>query len=287
MPRAAGSCWVDGDCTPAQHCARDAFTCLADKGAGETIPDDTLHTGVCNDANSLAACASGACNPTTNTCARPNGEACTTARECIGNACGSNGKCGLADGDKGCDLAGATACQSGICSAGGVCLAIGRCWVDADCGSTLYCNRSTSTCAPKELAGAPIPKDGLHDGRCTEPAAKAVCETGLCNPETNTCAAPQAAGCTSSAQCVSGVCAPDGSCGTPGGATCTSNLQCRSGTCLDGACTIPGAKVTGRGLVECAVHASRSEGALSAWPVALFGAAAFLRRRSSRERASR
>jgi hypothetical protein len=289
VPAGADRCWVDGDCPTREHCARSTTTCVVDAAAGQPIPNDTLHTGVCNDANALAACASGACNAITNTCAVSNGDACADAKDCVVNACGSNGRCGIADGQSGCDVTGAAACQSGACSTAGVCVASGKCWVDADCGATLYCKRSSGACTPKGTPGAAIPNDGLHDGTCNEANARATCETGLCNTETNTCATDRAAACTTNADCASGVCGSDGSCGTPGGQGCTSNVQCRSGACVGGTCTIPGAKVTGQGLLECAVGESSgsSPSAPSPWAFLVVGAAVLLRRRGERGTSAR
>jgi MYXO-CTERM domain-containing protein len=156
----------------------------------------------------------------------------------------------------------------------------GKCWADSDCGADQYCKRDTTTCTAKEIAGAPIPSDGLHDGTCTTANAAATCVTGLCNDTTNTCAAAASSACTKPAQCAAGVCGRDGACGIPGGEFCESSAQCRSGTCADGLCTIPGAKIESRGLVECAVgDATPSGGAPSPWAFLAVGAAVLLRRR--------
>jgi MYXO-CTERM domain-containing protein len=66
-------------------------------------------------------------------------------------------------------------------------------------------------------------------------------------------------------------------------------VQCRSGACVGGTCTIPGAKVTGQGLLECAVGESSgsSPSAPSPWAFLVVGAAVLLRRRGERGTSAR
>ena len=279
IPETTGSCWVDGDCTPAQHCKRDTFTCVADVASGEPVPNDALHTGVCSDATALATCVSGTCNKVTNTCASSNGVTCARANECVANVCGGNGKCGLVDGQKGCDVSGATSCQSGACSIGGVCVPAGKCWDDSECGADQYCARASFACTAKARAGEAIPNDGLHDGKCADANAKATCASGVCNATTNTCGAPVATACSAASQCANNICSDDGSCGQPGGQVCASDSACRSGACIEGACTIAGARAGGHGLIECAVSepGGNSTG-ISPWYL-LAGLATLIRRR--------
>jgi MYXO-CTERM domain-containing protein len=282
---------VDGDCPAAKHCDRNALTCVDDKANGVAIPNDGLHTGVCNDANATATCQSGKCNAVTNTCAGPNTvtpcatSAGSTAPECITNVCGSNGKCGLADGQDGCTTAEPTRCQSNVCTSSGVCLPAGKCWVDSDCPATDYCARNENTCRPKEKSGTPIPNDGLHDGGCTDANAQATCASGKCNAETKTCGEVNESTCAQATQCTSNVCFSDGACGVPSEQACASDAQCRSGACVSGYCANPGAEVRGNGGLRCAVTttSAASDDTSPAW---LFGLALTLavsrRRKASR-----
>ncbi len=128
-----GGCFLDSDCHSGQYCDRATLTCSAQLAAGSAIPDDGLHDGKC-DATGPAVCATHACNATTNTCAGANDADCGSAAQCTGNVCGTNDKCGYADGQAGCTAATASSCQSGSCSVEGVCkpsTATG-CWADAD-----------------------------------------------------------------------------------------------------------------------------------------------------------
>jgi uncharacterized repeat protein (TIGR01451 family) len=285
-PQLSG-CYVDGDCPSAKHCNRNTLTCVDDKANGVAIPNDGLHTGVCNDANALATCQSGKCNAQTNTCAGPNTTTtCANANECVTNVCGSNGKCGYADGQAGCTTATAATCQSNVCTASGVCLPAGKCWVDSDCPATDYCARNANTCRPKEPSGTPIPNDGLHDGACTEANAQATCASGKCNAEAKTCGEVNSSTCAQASQCTSNVCFSDGACGVPSNGSCTENAQCRSGACADGFCTTPGAEVRGNGGVSCAVStasAPANEPASPAWLLGLAISVAVTRRRKGRD----
>jgi MYXO-CTERM domain-containing protein len=244
-----------------------------DKANGVAIPNDGLHTGVCNDANALAACQSGKCNAVTNTCAGPNvTTTCANANQCVTNVCGSNGKCGYADGQAGCTTATASTCQSNVCTASGVCLPAGKCWVDSDCPATDYCARSENTCRPKEKAGTPVPNDGLHDGGCTDANAQATCASGKCNAATKTCGEVNETTCVQASQCTSNVCFGDGACGVPSNSGCTANAECRSGACVDGLCATPDSEVRGSGGLRCAVTttSAASDETSPAW---LFGLA--------------
>lgn len=238
-PTAPGSCLVDADCAAGTYCNRTDMTCVVKVNPGAMVPEDGLHDAGCTAATAATVCATGLCNEVTKTCAAGNGAACQNASECASNACGSNGKCGLADGAGPCTAAnGAALCQSGMCNAAlGVCkpAAAGSCLQDSDCGSGTYCARATLRCVAKLPAGSAIPSDGLHSGVCSAAAAAAVCATGLCNPATNTCAAGNGAACASAAMCAVGICS-EGLCGAADGATCARALECRSGACTAGIC---------------------------------------------------
>jgi hypothetical protein len=283
---ATNGCYVDGDCPAAKHCDRANLTCVDDKGAGVAIPNDGLHTGVCNDANALATCQSGKCNAVSNTCAEPNGNACTSANQCVVNVCGSNGKCGYADGQSGCTTTTPSVCQSNVCTASGVCLPAGKCWVDSDCPATDYCARNVNTCRPKEASGTPIPNDGLHDGGCTEANAQATCASGKCNAETKTCGDVNASTCAQASQCTSNVCYADGACGLPDNQSCATSSACRSGACVQGLCAVADAEIRGNGGLSCAVTTTQPSASDETSPAWLFGLALTLavsRRRKGRD----
>ncbi|HEY0881005.1 MAG TPA: transporter, partial [Archangium sp.] len=182
-----------------------------------------------------AVCTTGRCNPATNTCAAPIGTACTTASQCVVDVCGSDGKCGFANGQEGCTAQTANRCQSETCSSSGTCMPASGCWVDADCTEAQYCDRSTTTCRAKLGSGTAMPSDGLHDGQCTADNAAALCQSGLCNAALGTCAVENSQGCTKNDECESNVCGLDGRCGSPDGAACTSDFTCRNG-CVEGFC---------------------------------------------------
>jgi hypothetical protein len=247
MPAASVSCYVDADCGAAEHCRRSTFTCLPKLVAGAAIPDDGLHGGTCAPSVAAAVCASGACNTASNTCAAANGGACTAANQCVVNHCGSNGSCGAANGDAGCTAASAVSfCQSGTCSSGGVCIPpiSGSCFHDADCGAGFFCRRDTFTCLAKLGPGAPLPDDGLHGGACTGAVAAAVCSSGACNPTTATCGATLGAACTAASECQANACATNGQCGhLEGTGSCTAAsaaTDCQSRACSTaGVCIRP------------------------------------------------
>ena len=263
IPAQSGSCWVDADCADTQHCRRDQKACVADGAPGSALVADTLHDAVCSGPTARAVCTSQACNPATNTCAQTNGAACTAAAQCIVDVCGSNGQCGLADGQAGCTAATATRCQSATCSTSGTCMPSTGCWVDADCAQGQYCDRAATTCRAHLAPGATMPNDGLHDGQCTEANATALCASGLCNAATNTCGVRNSAGCSRDDECESNVCAPDGRCGAPDGTLCLSDAVCRNG-CVAGFCanSDPGLLTGGGGC-------SSSGGGNALWLLAL------------------
>jgi hypothetical protein len=236
IPAAAGSCYVDGDCNSGFFCRRDLYSCRPVLNVGVEIPDDGLHGALCSTTVAMAVCNSGACNPTTNTCANTLGSTCSGAGDCTVNLCGTNGKCGNADGSGTCSAGtAAVLCQSLTCSTGSVCMPAGadRCWVDADCPGASYCDRVSTRCSAKLAAGAPIPDDGLHDATCVDAAA--VCASGLCNGNTNTCAGVNGSVCVDGAACVGNTCGNNGRCGIAvGDGACTPDTAaavCQSGRC--------------------------------------------------------
>lgn len=171
-------CWIDTDCGEGQYCSRTSLLCVPQLGAGDAIPSDGLHDGACSQEAALVLCASGLCNDATNTCAEDNGLGCDAAADCLSNTC-TSGTC--VPDDNGC-------------------------YLDSDCGSTSYCNRSTLVCVGRLPAGTPLPDDGLHQSTCSELDAAAVCMSGVCNDASNTCAADDASACSARDECVSNTC---------------------------------------------------------------------------------
>ncbi len=196
---AVGGCYVDTDCGVGEYCDRPSLTCVAKLPAGTAIPSDGLHGGTCADA--AVVCASGLCNSATSTCAAGEGDACTSANQCVSNTC-----------------------TSGHCVP-----AVGGCYVDANCDVGEYCDRPSLSCVATLPAGTPIPNDGLHGGTCAD-AAK-VCASGLCNSATSTCAAGEGNACTSANQCVSNTCT-SGHC-VPAVSGCYVDTDCGAGQYCD------------------------------------------------------
>ena len=262
IPAAPGSCDVDGECASGSYCNQGTFTCTHQLAAGAAIPTDGLHNGLCTPFNATAACVSGACNLNANTCAGANAAACGVANQCVANVCGSNGRCGAANGQSGCTGGTAVAyCQSGACDTGGVCIpsGAGSCYVDADCASG-FCRRDLFTCVAALNPGVVIPNDGLHGGICSAPVASVVCASGGCDAAANTCASPLSASCTGAGDCQVNVCGGNGLCGYASGtgacSGATASTLCQSGACSgaggvcipasSGACWIDADCSTGR-----------------------------------------
>jgi hypothetical protein len=234
----SAGCAKDSDCPSSAYCDASVGLCKAELAVGQPLPNDGVHTGVCTAAAAQAVCATGACNATSNTCALVPGAACTAGGQCANGNCGSNGLCGLADGQAGCTTATAALCQSGTCSASGnrcVPTGTGRCAVDADCGASSYCDPDALACVAKLAPGAPIPSDSLHAGGCLPGNALAVCASGLCNAAAVTCAAGAGASCTLAAACTGNLCGSNGQCGAVDGqGPCQTTAQadvCQSGIC--------------------------------------------------------
>jgi hypothetical protein len=239
IPAAPGSCSADAECAAGQYCDPNALTCVSQLAAGAPLPNDRLHNGVCSDTLAALVCADGGCDPVANTCGKATGAACTAADQCVAHVCDADGVCGNAIGSGACTTANAASvCASSRCSAtAGVCLSAdaSSCWVDADCASGQYCDRSSTSCVSQLPAGTMLPVDGLHDGACTTAAAAALCASGACNAQTKTCAAGTGGACTDASQCSDNVCGTNGQCGYPAGAgTCTAGTAatvCQSGAC--------------------------------------------------------
>jgi MYXO-CTERM domain-containing protein len=276
---------VDADCTGATFCAPATLSCVARLGNGVAIPRDGLHDDGCLPGNGAAVCASGQCNPVTQTCSGAQGTACTSASECTIGVCGANGMCGQVAGKGPCDATSAPVlCQSGVCNVKlGLCkpTGTGGCLEDADCGADSFCTPSALTCTKKLAPGAPIPTDGAHTGVCSAATAQAVCASGLCNASANTCAAANGATCQSNDACVSAICPADGICGKATGGSCDRATECRSGFCTATICT---RAAIGNGITVddgcgCEVGGARGSGGLLIMTIA---AARLLARRRRR-----
>ena len=132
-------------------------------------------------------------------------------------------------------------CISGWCSAVGECIPAGTCLVDADCGTTQFCDTATTACIGKLENGTAIPTIPGHapplTGTCTAAVGLAVCLAGVCDTN-NACGYENGDGpCTTGTACQSGACASeDGKCGLYPGHPCTTGADCRFGICEDGRC---------------------------------------------------
>jgi hypothetical protein len=116
-----------------------------------------------------------------------------------------------------------------ICSATGCADA---CFVDTDCGSTLFCNTQTHTCTPKLANGVAIPTITGHTpdiaGTCTTAVGTSVCVSGVCDTADNLCGFANGDGTCDAANagvvCRSGACGVDNKCAAPAG--CTTDANC-------------------------------------------------------------
>ena len=197
---AQNGCWDDANCGQGTHCDRNAMTCVANVGPGAAIPDDGLHNGVCATGMS-SVCTTGVCNPATNTCAAANGTSCTSASQCRSNMC-----------------------TSGACVPNS-----GGCFVDSDCGGEAWCDRDSLHCTPRLAPGTPLPRDAMHDGTCATSAN--VCGDGVCNAETNTCAAAMGATCGGDSECETNACASNRCVAKTNG--CAQTSDCSGGMWCD------------------------------------------------------
>jgi uncharacterized repeat protein (TIGR01451 family) len=230
-------CYVDSDCAEGSYCDRGVFQCKSRISDGGNIPTgDGYHPGDCGAASAL--CTSGKCNATALTCASDSNVSCSAAAQCTNNVCDPNGKCGIDNGGSGCTPGdGASLCQSGTCAPSNRCVPSGGdgCYVDSDCSSDKYCERSSLTCKPKLNDGTAIPRDGLHDGRCTQPNAQATCVSAGCNAVTNTCASNNGTSCSAANQCIRNICGSNSECGIADGAgpcnQTNAKFVCQSGAC--------------------------------------------------------
>ena|GEM_PF-3564060 len=244
----SGGCAVDSDCESGEYCVVADLQCAPALANGFPLPPGH---GTCSNPGSAGsaetACASGACNPGTNTCAGASGNTtCTSASECAVNLCGANGLCGLHQGQSGCDENNqADVCQSDTCSIStGVCIpaGLGRCWVDGDCSGSEYCHRTSFLCMRRLPAGSELPGDNLHNA-CPLSELNGACASGACNRVTSTCALDFLSACEGPSECVSNVCDEDDKCGyANGNGPCSADTQesaCRSGICNDTGRCIP------------------------------------------------
>jgi hypothetical protein len=238
----ANGCGSDADCSSTAYCNGSTYQCVMRLVNGTPIPADGLHDGSCGISETSPVCGSGQCNPATDTCAGPNGFDCNSAADCVVDHCGSNQKCGLADGQSGCTATdGLKICQSAECAPSGTCVPTDGCYIDSDCSAAQYCDRITLMCHGKLAKGEPIPTDGLHLGDCSDAAN--VCDSGLCNAERSTCAVANGTDCGANAQCVIDICGANGKCGiangSPGCTPATGATLCQSSTCPASGVCIP------------------------------------------------
>lgn len=158
------------------------------------------------------ACSTGLCSSDSGLCVASNNVTCDRDAACASSICGSNGKCGLADGEGPCsEDDAARSCQSGKCSPHDKACITGACWVGADCGRGEYCDRAAQSCASQLKPGATLPKDDLHE-RCDASGRSSACASGRC--EDGRCAEPENAfGVAGGGDCSTAGAARDGSAG--------------------------------------------------------------------------
>jgi hypothetical protein len=183
--------------------------CVEDLLDGASLPSDGPSGGKCTLEIARTLCASGACNPETDSCARAGGGECGADSDCAANRC-SDGKCGSADGTAPCTSDnGMSVCQSGRCQSDlGRCIAAtDGCGADSDCvAGGRYCDGQSLACVAMLGLGKKLPADEMHDAVCNAEVATAVCSTGACNPHTNACAVMEGKGCHSAYDCASNAC---------------------------------------------------------------------------------
>ncbi|PZR12257.1 MAG: hypothetical protein DI536_15225 [Archangium gephyra] len=150
MPN-SGGCFVDSDCGGEAWCDRDSLHCTPRLAPGTPLPRDAMHDGTC--ATSANVCGDGVCNAETNTCAAAMGATCGGDSECETNACASNRCVAKTNG----------------------------CAQTSDCSGGMWCDVATFTCKPQVAVGEQVPTGG---------SCEASCSTGVCDAETNICAAP-------------------------------------------------------------------------------------------------
>ncbi len=193
--------------------------------------------GVQNGAETDVDCGGPDCEPC------PNETGCDTDADCESGVC-EEGVCvgqgctdGVANGDETDIDCGGPDCDP--CADGQDCL------VGADCDSG-YCDPVTNTCATASCAdgatngdetdtdcGGPDCPACSDGGECLEGSD---CESGVCDPATNTCAAPSCAdgvhnGSETDTDCGGADCG-----GCPIGGTCVIGADCANGVCEGGSC---------------------------------------------------
>ena len=243
----AGGCNVDGDCSGGAWCNVSAHACAPKIGNGGVLPTDAGHVspmldGKCTGAAAALVCVSGVCDAVDNRCGFANGDgACTPANAgtiCRSGVCDPDGKCGLANADGPCTQGDApVVCRSGACSVNGaVCVPVGGCAVDADCGASEWCNTPSFTCAPKLPNGTAIPTVTGHapplTGACTTGAGAAVCASAVCDAADNLCGYANGDGpctaATGAVVCRSGTCSATGVC--QAATACNADADCQVST---------------------------------------------------------
>jgi hypothetical protein len=238
----AGGCNVDADCSAGNWCNISAHLCAPQVGNGGVMPTDGGHltpiiNGACNAGAATVVCVSGVCD-TDDRCGFANGDGTCTAATgsviCRAGVCDPDGKCGLANADGPCTQGNApVVCRSGACSVNGlVCVPVGGCYVDADCGASEWCNSQTYSCTPKLPNGTGIPTVAGHTpaltGACTAGAGTSVCSSAVCDAADNLCGYADGDGpcnaATGAVVCRSGSCSTAGVC-KPATA-CTADPDC-------------------------------------------------------------
>lgn len=242
-----GGCNVDADCAGDNWCVVSMHACTPKLGNGAVMPVDVPHLaptldGTCTDDAAAAVCVSAVCDQADDRCGFANGDGTCDAGNadvvCRSTVCDADQKCGYLDGDGPCTLgSGPVVCRSGVCSPNGaVCMPVGGCAVDADCGAGEWCNSETFSCVPKLANEQPIPSVAGHaptlTGKCSTAAGDAVCDSGACDTSDDLCGFADGSGpCTAidgSVVCRSGICGAMGVCGAA--VTCTADADCQQAT---------------------------------------------------------
>ncbi len=243
---ATGGCGADSDCGSDQWCDIAVFACAPKVLNGGVLPSDPGHktptiNGTCSDAAAKVVCVSAACDENDNRCGYLNGDgscdSTSAATVCRSGACDPDGKCGFANGDGPCVAGNGAPCRSGECSAhASVCVPVGGCAVDADCGASEWCNTDVFACTPKLPNGKPVPTVGKHTppltGTCDAASGAAVCASAVCDTHDNDCGYADGDGpCNlgnGPSVCRSGICGNNGTCSPA--PSCTQDSDCKTAT---------------------------------------------------------
>jgi len=275
------TCVTSADCTAGATTPCVDGVCCNTTCTGQCQACDNVGSvGTCSNTNGTAphgsrtactspylVCKAGACTTTCTadsdcvataycttggTCAykKPNGNACTLAKECTTGNCVDGYCCNVACGGKcqACDIGTSLGTCTTVTSgqphgSRGACDGTGACQASCDGTSATACgpypNTSTS------CAGPTCASDPLAPGRFATTPTRFCNGTGGClaaspaSCSVYTCGATACkTTCSTNADCVTGYFCSGTTCVSTGatGTTCTAPSQCSSGNCVDGVC---------------------------------------------------